>query len=97
MGFGHGAVSVVTLILVVASIVYLSRTGIDQPEEALPAGPGAQAGYSQPQYAQSSYTQPQYGQPRYYGDPRRGDPRYGAEPGYEDPRYRDQRDYRNGG
>jgi uncharacterized membrane-anchored protein len=32
MGYGHGAVSVVTLILVLASFVYLSRSGIDQPE-----------------------------------------------------------------
>ena len=109
MGLGHGAVSVVTLILVVASIVYLSRSGIDQPEEVSPAGPGlsaAQADYSRPQYAQSSYGQPQYGQPQYgqpqYGQPDGqpryyGDPRYPAEPGYENPRYRDQRDYRHGG
>ena len=41
MGFGHGAVSIVTLILVVASIAYLSRSGIDQPEEASPAGTAA--------------------------------------------------------
>jgi uncharacterized membrane-anchored protein len=102
MGFGHGAVSVVTLILVVASIVYLSRSGIDQPEEPSPAGPGAraaQAGYSQPQYAQSLSTQQQYGQQQY------GQPQYGqsdGQPQYGQPRYygdpwqgRDQRDYRN--
>jgi uncharacterized membrane-anchored protein len=41
MGFGHGAVSIVTLILVVASIAYLSRSGIDQPEAAPPAGAAA--------------------------------------------------------
>ena len=46
MGFGHGAVSVVTLILVVASFIYLSRSGIDQPEAGPLAGP--------PQYAQPS-------------------------------------------
>jgi uncharacterized membrane-anchored protein len=98
MGFGHGAVSVVTLILVVASIGYLSWSGIDQPEEAWPAGAGApaHADYSQPQYAQPQYGQPQYGQP--HGQPQYyGDQRYHAGPGYEDPRYRDQRDYRNGG
>jgi uncharacterized membrane-anchored protein len=33
MGIGHGPVSLVTLVLVVASFSYLSRTGIDTPEE----------------------------------------------------------------
>ena len=37
-GYGHGAVSVVTLVLVVASFIYLSRSGIDQPETEAPAG-----------------------------------------------------------
>src|SRR3984885_1693372 len=37
LGYGHGAVSVVTLILTLASFVYLARSGIDQPE---PRGPG---------------------------------------------------------
>ena len=32
LGIGHGPVSLVTLALVVASFVYLSRTGIDTPE-----------------------------------------------------------------
>jgi hypothetical protein len=54
-GLGHGAVSVVTLIMVVGSFIYLSRSGIDQPEDASPAP----AGYGQPQ--------PQYGQPPHYG------------------------------
>ncbi len=37
LGIGHGPVSLVTLALVVASFVYLSRTGIDEPEpEAAP-------------------------------------------------------------
>ena len=93
MGFGHGAVSIVTLILVVASIAYLSRSGIDQPEEASPAGAAA-PGYNQPGYNQPSYDQAQYyGDPR-YADPRQGDPRYGADPGYRNPQYGDQRDYR---
>ena len=39
LGLGHGAVSVVTLVLVVASFIYLSRSGIDQPEE--PSAPAA--------------------------------------------------------
>jgi uncharacterized membrane-anchored protein len=38
-GYGHGAVSVVTLVLVVASFIYLSRSGIDQPEREPQAGP----------------------------------------------------------
>jgi Repeat of Unknown Function (DUF347) len=44
MGFGHGAVSVVTLVLVVASFIYLSRSRIDQPVAApslSPAVPSA--------------------------------------------------------
>jgi len=88
MGFGHGAVSIVTLILVVASIAYLSRSGIDQPEAASPAR-AAVPGYNQPSYGQAQY----YGDPR-YADPRQGDPRYGADPGYRNPQYGDQRDYR---
>jgi uncharacterized membrane-anchored protein len=91
MGYGHGAVSVVTLILVVASFIYLSRSGIDQPETESPAAP---AGYGQPRYAQPQpqYGQPQYGQPQYsqpqYGQPQYGQPQYGQpQPQYGDPRY----------
>jgi uncharacterized membrane-anchored protein len=101
MGFGHGAVSVVTLILVLASIVYLSRSGIDRPEPASSAGPATPPGYRQPQYAQPhyaqphyaqpQYAQPQYAQPRYDGDLWQGQPHYGqphyGQPQYEDPRY----------
>ncbi len=105
MGFGHGAVSIVTLILVLASVAYLSRSGIDQPEAAPPARAAATPGYNQPGYSQPSYGQPSYGQDQYYGDPRyadprQGDPRYGADPrqgpdpGYRNPQYGDQRDYR---
>ncbi len=100
-GFGHGAVSAVTLVLVVASFVYLSRSGIDQPETGHPAT--APAGYEPPplrqyQAAQSSqYGSPQYGapgqgQPRYpgsrYADQWQGDPRYG------NPQYGEHRGYR---
>jgi uncharacterized membrane-anchored protein len=67
MGFGHGAVALVTLVLVVAFIVYLARSGIDQPEAAS-AGPAAPVGYGRPQYARPQYPQPQYPQPR-YGQP----------------------------
>ena len=77
MGLGHGAVSVVTLILVLASFIYLSRSGIDQPEAGSPAvPPHAQPQYGQPQYAQPQYGQPQYGSPvaPQYGDPRYGQP-----------------------
>ena len=90
-GLGHGAVSVVTLILVLASFIYMSRTGIDQPEAASPATPAAPSGYGQPQYAQAQYAQPQYGQPQpsqqpgQYGHPQHRD---------QQPQYRDPRDYR---
>jgi uncharacterized membrane-anchored protein len=98
MGLGHGAVSVVMLILVVASFTYLSRSGIDQPEPASsPGGPQAHPDYGQPQYAQAQYGQAQYADPRYgqqpqYGDPGPGQPQHGQQ--YGDPRYGDQRDYR---
>jgi uncharacterized membrane-anchored protein len=108
MGLGHGAVSVVTLILVVASFTYLSRSGIDRPEADSPAAP---AGYGQPRYPQAQYGQSQYGDPRQaqpqhgrpqpqYGDPRHADPRqggprYAADPGYGDQQHGDQRDYRS--
>ena len=95
MGLGHGTTSIVTLILVVASFIYMSRSGIDQPETGSPAGPHAQPQYGQPQYGQPGYgqpqpAQPQYGQPQYadprYGQPQYADPRYG-QPQYADPRY----------
>jgi uncharacterized membrane-anchored protein len=101
MGFGHGAVSAVTLILVVASFIYLSRSGIDQPAAGSYARPAAPDRYRRPQYAQSQYAQSQYTQPRnrqpeyygspwqdqpQYGQPRRGEPRY-ADPGQGNPRH----------
>jgi uncharacterized membrane-anchored protein len=52
MGFGHGAVSAVSLILVVASFIYLSLSGIDQPELAWPADRAAPAGHGQLRYAE---------------------------------------------
>jgi uncharacterized membrane-anchored protein len=45
MGFGHGAVSAVTLILVLGAFIYLSRSGIDQPKPAPSAGAPTSAGY----------------------------------------------------
>jgi uncharacterized membrane-anchored protein len=105
-GYGHGAVSVVTLILVLASFIYMSRSGIDQPEPGSPAQPQyGQPQHGQPQYGQPEYAQPRYGQPQYgdprqsqqppYGDPQYGDPRYGdprnADPRYADPRQGDPR------
>ena len=102
-GLGHGAVSVVSLILVLASFIYMSRTGIDQPEEA----PAAASGYGQPQYAQPPYAQAQYGQPpaqngQYDQHGQYGQPQPSQQPGqYGHPQYRDQqpqhrdpRDYR---
>ena len=104
MGLGHGAVSVVSLILVVASFVYMSRSGIDQPEPGSPAGPRAQPQYGQPQYGQPQYGQPQYGQAQYaqpqyaqpqYAQPQHGQPQYGqpqyGQPQYGDPQYADPR------
>jgi uncharacterized membrane-anchored protein len=44
MGYGHGTVSVVTLILTVASFAYLARTGIDRPEDQAPRVAPAAAG-----------------------------------------------------
>jgi uncharacterized membrane-anchored protein len=87
MGLGHGAVSVVTLILVVASFVYLSRSGIDQPEAGSLAGPPQ---YAPSQYPPSQYGQPQYGQPQ-YADPRQGQPPYGQQPPSGQPQYADPR------
>ena len=69
MGYGHGFVSVVTLVLVVASLIYLSRSGIDRPEAASSAQTAAPAGYGQPEYAQHQYGHPPY------ADPGRDDPR----------------------
>jgi hypothetical protein len=101
MGYGHGAVSVVTLILTLASFVYLARSGIDQPE---PQGPGQSpapsgavpqaAGYYAPSGPGAGYP----GRDARYGGSPYQDPRYAA-PGYQDPRsadppYGDQRDYR---
>lgn len=86
MGYGHGAVSVVTLIMVLASFIYIARSGIDQPETGSPAQPQ----YGQPPYGQPPYGQPEYAQPR-YGQPQYGDPRQGQQPPYADPRYADPR------
>jgi len=44
MGYGHGAVSVVTVIATLAFFVYLSRSGIDRPEDRVLAGAPAPAG-----------------------------------------------------
>ncbi len=89
-GFGHGAVSAVTIVAVVASFVYLSRTGIDQPETAPAAAPPVPPGYARPGYDQRQPLR-QYpaGQPQQLGGQQyRGDPRqHGRNPRYgEDPR-----------
>jgi uncharacterized membrane-anchored protein len=77
LGIGHGRVSLVTVILVVASIAYLARTHKDQPSaQPLPADAGyapqpgywPQAGYPasgyppQPGYAAQAAYPPQPGQ-----------------------------------
>jgi uncharacterized membrane-anchored protein len=101
MGLGHGAVSVVTLILVLASFVYMARSGIDRPEPGSLTGARPGPLYGQPEAGQPQYGQPQYGQPQYgqqphpaqapygqqqYGQPQYGQPQYG-QPQYADPRY----------
>jgi uncharacterized membrane-anchored protein len=82
-GYGHGAVSVVTIIAVVASFVYLSRSGIDQPETGQPAA--APAGQEQPPQLQYPAGAP----PQYGGGPQYGrNPQYGGGPQYDqNPRY----------
>ncbi len=98
-GFGHGAVSAVTIVAVVASFVYLSRTGIDQPETAPAAAPPVPPGYEQPGYDQRQplrqypagqsrqYGSPQHGgNPQRYGSPQYGHPQHGENPQrYGDP------------
>jgi len=85
-GLGHGTVSVVTLILVVASFIWMSRTGIDQPEAqsaparstvGAPAGYGQHAQYGQQQYGDPRQGQPQYSQPAPYGNQQYGNQQYG--------------------
>jgi uncharacterized membrane-anchored protein len=94
MGFGHGPVTLVTLVLVLASVVYVARTGIDQPEPGTPAVAPGQPQYRQAQHAQPRYAQAPYGQPQYsqqqYGDPRHGQPHQSPQP-YGQPRHSQQR------
>jgi uncharacterized membrane-anchored protein len=90
MGYGHGAVSVVTLVLVVAAFMYLSRSGIDRPEAEPSARAAGPAGYRQPEYTQFPYSRPQhYSQPR-NGEPQREQRPY-EYPSYEDPGQHDPR------
>jgi uncharacterized membrane-anchored protein len=93
MGYGHGPVAIVTLIMVVAFIIYLTRSGIDQPEPVASAGPAAAAaGYGQPQYQQPQFGQQQYGQPQpqYAQPPQYGQPQYGQPPAGPQPQYGNQ-------
>jgi len=94
LGIGHGPVSLVTVVLVVACVAYLARTGKDQPTaadlaasaaidgrygHAAPAGPGY--GPPQPAYAPP---QPQPQQPGYRPQPPSGQgPTFTPAPGYE--------------
>jgi uncharacterized membrane-anchored protein len=87
MGYGHGPVSVVLVILTVASFVYLSRSGIDLPEDQVRSGAPAPAGPGQPQYGAPQHGNPQYSDQQ-YANPQYGGPRYGNAPSG------DQRDYR---
>jgi uncharacterized membrane-anchored protein len=106
MGYGHGAVSVVTLVLVLASFAYLSRSGIDRPEPEA-AHVGTQGGGPRHAGTHRYADATQYGEAQQYAEaqrryadaqraePRYGDPRYGdprqADPRYGDPRYADPR------
>jgi len=91
LGIGHGPVSLVTVVLVVACVAYLARTGKDQPTaadlaasaaiddrygQAAPAGPGY--GPPQPAYV------PRPPQPGYRPQPPPGQgPTFTPAPGYE--------------
>ena len=76
LGIGHGPVSLVTVVLVVASIAYLAKTGKDQPSAAV-ADYGR--GVPQPAYApQPVYPQ----QPANPAQPGYG-PRFTPAPGYQ--------------
>jgi uncharacterized membrane-anchored protein len=82
LGIGHGPVSLVTIIIVLASIAYLARTGKDQPSpQPLPAdaGHGPQRRYGQ---------QAEYPAPVYPAQPGNGSPQpaYPPQPGYPQPR-----------
>jgi uncharacterized membrane-anchored protein len=67
LGIGHGPVSVVTIVLVVASIAFLAKTGKDQPSaagrrQAPRTGYGPQPGYnSQAGYNSHAGFAPQHG------------------------------------
>jgi hypothetical protein len=84
LGIGHGPVSLVTIVLVVASIAYLASTGKDQPSPVRPAMPaGAGSGYGpqrQPGYGPPGYGpgQPGYGPQAAY----QAQPAYPPQPGY---------------
>ncbi|HTU05552.1 MAG TPA: hypothetical protein VMG13_08360, partial [Trebonia sp.] len=70
LGIGHGPVSLVTVILVVACVAYLAKTGKDQPTAADLA---AAAGYAPPAGGEYGPPQPAYAPPPagYRGAPRR--------------------------
>jgi uncharacterized membrane-anchored protein len=99
MGFGHEAVSAVTIVLVIASFVYLSRSGIDKPEAApavAPAPAPARAFDPGRRPEQGYYQRSGYPQAESYAQ----QPGYSQQPGYPqqgypqrtgyDPRYEDQ-------
>ena len=77
MGLGHGAVSVVTLILVLAFLVYLSRSGIDQPETASSAAT-VPVGYGQPSRASPSRSPSSDVRPRSVSEGLSGGPACGS-------------------
>ncbi len=101
LGIGHGPVSLVTSIMVLASIAYLARTGKDQPsaQPAYPPQPGYAAQPGQvPSFTPARGHQHGPGQSRYPAQPGYGPsftpaPGYQPGPGHEgDPRRRPARD-----
>jgi uncharacterized membrane-anchored protein len=85
LGIGHGPVSLVTIVAVVACIAYLARTGKDQPE---PTSAAVQAGGGQGYGPPPGYgAQPGYGPQQGYAPQPAFQPRpgYNPQPAYPPP------------
>jgi uncharacterized membrane-anchored protein len=91
LGIGHGPVSLVTVVLVVACVAYLARTGKDQPTAADLAASAAiddRYGYAAPAGSPPAGAPPGYGPPQPAYAPRPPQPGYGQRP--PQPGYRPQ-------
>jgi uncharacterized membrane-anchored protein len=91
MGYGHAVVSAVTLVIVVGFCIWMSRTGVDQPEPETAAvgvaGAVGPAGAGQLRWDTRNGYQQQYGQQppnpfeqQQYGQPTVGRPQYRQQP-----------------